>query len=245
MYFDHRLWALTRGVRLRMAVSACVGLVATAAGIARLALLAWLLAMVFRGEAAGTMIFAFAGVAAVMVVRGALEFWRTVLAHETAARVQMTLRQRLFDKVVALGPAYFGFERTGDVITTLVDGVEHLETYFGQYIPQLVVSALPPVGIFALVAFLDLPAASVLAGFALFTLFAPMVFNGWDQKGSERRQRAYSAFAADFLDSVQGLATLKSFGQSAARHSRCRRCGKASHREEGGSDDDHQGSQWF
>ena len=217
MYFDHRLWALTRGVRLRMAASACVGLVATAAGIARLALLAWLLAKVFRGEAADAMVFAFAGVAGVMVLRGALEYIRTVLAHETAARVQMGLRQRLFDKVVALGPAYFGFERTGDVITTLVDGVEHLETYFGQYIPQLVVSALTPVGIFALVAFLDLPAASVLAGFALFTLFAPIVFKGWDQEGSERRQRAYSAFAADFLDSVQGLATLKSFGQSAAR----------------------------
>ena len=124
------------------------------------------------------MVFAFAGVAGVMVLRGALEYVRTVLAHETAARVQMGLRRRLFDKVVALGPVYFGFERTGDVITTLVDGVEHLETYFGQYIPQLVVSALTPVGIFALVAFLDLPAASVLAGFALFTLFAPMVFQG-------------------------------------------------------------------
>src|SRR2546423_11236776 len=31
------------------------------------------------------------------------------------------------------------------------------------------------------------------------------------------RQQAYAAFGAEFLDSVQGLATLKAFGQSVAR----------------------------
>ena len=42
VYFDRRLWALTAGVRGRIAGTVLVGLAAVAAGIARLALLGWL-----------------------------------------------------------------------------------------------------------------------------------------------------------------------------------------------------------
>ncbi|MDP6291728.1 MAG: thiol reductant ABC exporter subunit CydC, partial [Arenicellales bacterium] len=42
-------------------------------------------------------------------------------------------------------------------------------------------------------------------------------FHHWDKKSSLERGRSYTAFAAEFLDSVQGLATLKAFGQSKAR----------------------------
>ena len=36
-------------------------------------------------------------IAAVMVLRGAAEHWRAVMAHETAALVQKTLRRTLYD----------------------------------------------------------------------------------------------------------------------------------------------------
>ena len=44
----------------------------------------------------------------------------------------------------------------------MVEGVQQLEIYFGQYLPQLFVAALTPILIFAFVAFLDLPIALVL-----------------------------------------------------------------------------------
>ena len=37
MYFDSRLWEFTKGVRLRIAASAAIGLLAAVFGIARLA----------------------------------------------------------------------------------------------------------------------------------------------------------------------------------------------------------------
>ena len=49
MYFDPRLWQFTKGVRLRIAGAVFVGLISAAVGIGRLALLGWLLAMVFQG----------------------------------------------------------------------------------------------------------------------------------------------------------------------------------------------------
>ena len=99
----------------------------------------------------------------------------------------------------------------------MIDGVEQLETYFGQFLPQFLIALLTPMLIFAVVAFVDLPVAAVMLGFALVALFAPALWHKWDAKNSQRRQKAYASFAAEFLDSIQGLATLKAFGQSKAR----------------------------
>ena len=217
MYVDRRLWAFTEGLRGRIAWSTALGLASAAAGIARLAALGWLLARLFRGEGPEGLAVPLAAVAAVMLARGALEYACTMAAHRTAALVQRRIRARLHDKIVALGPAHFDERRTGATLLALVDGVEQLETWFGEYLPRLFVAAATPFGIFAFVAFLDLPLAGVLLGFALLTLVAPAAFHRWDRKSAEARQAAYAAYGAELLDSVQGLATLKAFGQSAAR----------------------------
>ena len=217
MFFDTRLWQFTRGVRIRIAAAVAMGVFASLVGIGRLALLGWLLARVFAGDTFSELMVPFALVAAVMVLRGWLEHTRAMVAHRTAAMVQLDLRKRLYAKVVALGPSYFGLERTGAVMISMIDGVEQLETYFGEYLPQLLVSFITPIAVFALLAFLDFPVAALMFAFAMFTLFAPASFQRWDAKSSARRSKAYRGFAAEFLDAVQGLATLKAFGQSTTR----------------------------
>ena len=217
MFFDPRLWQFTRGVRLRIAATVVMGVFASLVGAGRLALLGWLLARVFAGDPFPELVLPFSLVAAVMVLRGWIEHARAMIAHRTAARVQLVLRKRLYAKVVALGPAYFGLERTGAVMISMVDGVEQLETYFGEYLPQLLVAFITPIVVFALLALLDFPVSALLFGFAMFTLFAPALFQRWDARSSMRRSKAYRGFAAELLDAVQGLPTLKAFGRSAAR----------------------------
>ena len=217
MYFDIRLWSYTKGCRWRIYGAVAIGILAVLFGIARLALLGWLIAQVFKGVPLNELLLPFVGVGLVMIARGGLEYLRTMVAHNTAAKVQLHLRTVVFDKVTQLGPAHFGLERTGDAILAMIDGVEQLEIYFGQYLPQLIVSALTPVMIFGVVVFLDLSMALVMLGAALITLIAPQIFHNWDKKNSLSRSRSYKAFAAEFLDSIQGLGTLKSFGQSGPR----------------------------
>ena len=217
MFFDKRLWAFTKGTRVAIAQAVAIGVLASISGIARLGLLGWLVAKVFRGELLSELVIPALVIAIVMVVRGFLEHWRKMLAHHTAAKVQLKLRAQLHEHVLQLGPAHFGDVRTGEVLLSLVEGVEQLEVWFGEYLPQLIVAAVTPLVIFGILAPLDLPVAGVLTGFALVTLMAPAVFHQWDAARSLKRQEAYSRFAADFLDSLQGLGTLKAFGQSEAR----------------------------
>ncbi len=216
MYFDRRLWELTRGLRGRIAAGIAIGLAAAAFGIARFTILGTLLAMVFAGAATGPIALAAAGVAAAVILRAALDYVRTIIAHRTAAVVQNDLRRRLYDKIAELGPAWFAGERTGGVMLSVVDGVEQLQTFFGQYVPQVCVAALTPIAIFLFIVWWDLPVACVMLAGALVTLFAPMIFNRIEGGRGRTRHEAMKGFGAEFLDAVQGLPTLKAFGQSRA-----------------------------
>ena len=217
MYLDARLWRFTAGLRHRLLGAVAIGLLAAAVGVLRLILLGWLLGLIFAGASLAELWGPVALVGGAMILRGALEYGRNMVAHRTSARVQVALRQHLYDKIVHLGPAYFGLKRTGDVLVSLVEGVEQLETYFGQYLPQLFVAALTPLLIFAFMVFLDPAIAACLLLFALLTLVAPSAFHFWDRQSARARAQAYGAFAAEFLDSLQGLGTLKAFGQSHVR----------------------------
>jgi ATP-binding cassette subfamily C protein CydCD len=220
MHFEPRLWSFTEGVRLRILWATLIGLAAVGLGVARLGLLGWLIGEVFAGRGVVALALPVALIAAVMVLRGAFEHWRVMVAHETAARVQKKLRRSIYDRIVALGPGTINRQRSGALTASLIDGVEQLESYFGQFLPQFLIALLTPVLIFAVVALIDLPVAAVMLAFALLALFAPALWHRVDAANSVDRQRAYDAFAAEFLDSIQGLAVLKSFGQSKARADR-------------------------
>ena len=217
MQFDIRLWSFTKGVRGRITYSVIIGMISTSLGVIRLAMLGWLIGLIFQGKSVDELIVPIILAALVMLLRGFFEHWRTMMAHETSAIVQKELRNRLFDQIVSLGPGYAGRQRSGELVLSMVDGVEQLETYFGQYLPQLLISVLTPLIIFAFVAFLDLPVALILLAAAFVSLFAPSAWHKFDIKRSKERQHAYETFASDFLDGIQGLATLKSFGQSKTR----------------------------
>ncbi|HEY4747082.1 MAG TPA: ABC transporter transmembrane domain-containing protein, partial [Steroidobacteraceae bacterium] len=217
MHIEPRLLVFTRGVRGRIAAAVAIGLLSVGLGVARLGLLGWLIGQVFAGRTLTELVPSILLIGLVMVLRGAAEHWRAVVAHETAARVQKALRRTLYDRIAALGPGTVGRQRSGGLTLSMIDGVEQLETYFGQFLPQFLIALLSPLLIFAAVAFIDLPVALVMLGFALVALFAPGLWHKFDVKNSQRRQKSYASFAAEFLDSIQGLATLKAFGQGKAR----------------------------
>ena len=216
MYFDGRLWAMMAGVRWRVAAAVALGLVAMGVGILRFVFLGRMLALVFNGAPVRGIAGAAAATAACVLLRAWLDHRRTVLAQHTAGQVQARLRARLFDRIAALGPAWFSGERTGGVMLAVVDGVEQLQTFFGVYLPQLVIAACAPVMIFAVLAWWDVSTAAILLAGALVTLALPQLVHRADRRAALARSAAFNAFGEEFLDAVQGLPTLKAFGQGAA-----------------------------
>jgi ATP-binding cassette, subfamily B, bacterial len=218
---NRRLFALTggpEGVRGRIALAAGFGLLATVTGVARLTMQGTAVAMLFvPGTSFVDVLLVLAAVMALPLLRIVFTMAKELTAHGTAAIMKVKLRKILYAHLLTLGPSYLHKRRTGEVLLNTVDSVENLQTYYGQYLPQLVVASLAPVGIFVFMAILDLQSALIFLTFALLTLFAPIFFRKATRSGAAGRQSAYKALAAEFVDSVQGLPTLKVFGRSEAR----------------------------
>ena len=214
MHFDIRLWRMTAGLRGRIVLGIVLGLLALAIGIARFAFLGQFMARLFAGAPAAALAMPLVATLLAILLRPWLDHVRTAVAHRTAARVQEALRGRLYDKIVALGPAWFGAERTGGVMLSVIDGVEQLQAWFGQYLPQVAIAACAPLAIFVFMAFWDVPVASIMLAAALFSLTAPAVVHKRTGHASRERMRAFKVFGEELLDAIQGLPTLKAFGQS-------------------------------
>ena len=218
MYLHPRLLALAADVRWRIIISAVVGMLAVAAGVARLAVAAVIIVEVVRGNATfESLTWPLVIMAVLIVARAGLQYLQEVMSHHTASLVKVKLRERLYEHSLALGPGHFDAARTGDALMSLAEGVERLEAFFGRYLPQMIVAALAPVVIFAFMAIIDLWTGVIFLAFALLTLVIPNMFHRWNRERSMARRDAYGALGADFLDAVQGLATLKAFGQSRVR----------------------------
>ena len=218
MYLHPRLLALAQGVRWRILFAAVVGMLAVVAGVARLAVAAVVIfKIIHEGAEFSSIMWPLAGMIALILVRSGLQYLQEVISHHTASVVKVALRERLYQHCLALGPGYFDQSRTGDVLMSLAEGVERLEAFFGRYLPQMIVAALAPVLIFAFMAIIDFRTGLVFLAFALLTLVLPNIFHRWTRTSSMARRDAYGALGADFLDAVQGLPTLKAFGQSKAR----------------------------
>jgi len=83
------------------------------------------------------------------LARASAAWGAEVTAHRVAARVKTELRRRLSAHLLALGPAYAHGERSGELTNTTTEGVEALDAYLSQYLPQLALAALVPLTILA------------------------------------------------------------------------------------------------
>lgn len=139
------------------------------------------------------------------------------LAGKLAVAIKTRLRNLLLQKIDRLGPEFLKNETTGELTTTALQGVDALDAYFSQYLPQVILAAILPLTILIVVFPLD-----TLSGI-VFLLTAPlipifMILIGKSvQTQTSHQWRALTQLGVYFLDTLQGIATLKALGQSQKR----------------------------
>jgi ATP-binding cassette subfamily C protein CydCD len=213
-----RLLKLTRDARFALTLTILCGFIAGLLTIWQAFILSGVIRDVFLlGQTLGEVIVALRSILVIIILRALLGWGGDVAANALAIRIKNDLRKGLFTHLFRLGPAYTRGERTGELTAAAVEGVEALDAYFSGYLPQLVLAALIPLSILAFVFPLDLISGIVLLFTApLIPLF--MILIGKAAEALTRRQyETLSRLSAFFLDSLQGLTTLKLFGASRAR----------------------------
>ena len=198
-----------------------LGLLAAVATIAQMAFLSKVVDRVFLKRMdlgdVGVLLLLLVGAS---VLRSGLLWAREVAAQKGAVRIKSELRERLFGHVVRLGPAYAKGERTGELTTTATEGIERLDAYFGRYLPQTALSVFVPLLIAGYVFPRDPASAILLLVTAPVIPILMILVGSYAEEHMQRQWAALTRMGASFLDALQGLATLKIFGQSAAEGER-------------------------
>jgi ATP-binding cassette subfamily C protein CydD len=203
--------------RLYLGATVLIGLLVAVVTVAQMAFLSEIVDRVILKaggrERVVTLLLLLTGSA---ILRAGLIWVRETTAQQGAVRVKNDLRERLFARVLRMGPAYARSERTGELTTTLTEGIERLDSYFARYLPTVLLSAVVPLVVVAYILPRDIASAVLLVVTAPVIPVMMVLVGSYAEEHTRRQWLALSRMGAHFLDALQGLPTLKAFGRVTA-----------------------------
>ena len=159
----------------------------------------------------------------IILVTIIIRFWVTRYAvrmsYLASRTVKRKLRDLIYKKLLRLGMSYREKVTTAEIVQESVEGVDQLESYFGQYVPQFFYAFIAPLTLFVIFA----AAGSFRTGLVLL-LCVPLIpgtimmvqkiakrilAKYWDQ---------YTTLGSTFLENLQGMTTLKIYQADEFKH---------------------------
>lgn len=131
-----------------------------------------------------------------------------------AAIVKQGLRSQLLRKYSKTNMQAAMYGRSGEKVSVMMDTVDEIDDYYSSYIPQVIQSIIIPIMLL-----ITIFAEHFTTGIIIIITapFIPifMVIIGFNTKDkSEEQLDKMAAFSGKFLDTLQGLTTLKLYGRS-------------------------------
>ncbi len=212
--FDSRMLALGRGEYGRLWAVVLLGLFVSFTYILQGLLIALALGKVFAGRPFAETLALGSLAAIIVLIRWGLIWVNDRVAARTATSIAMSLRRRLYTKLMELGPGWMLTRKSGVIQATLVDGAEALQNYYGRFLPQAVVSLIAGTTVVAILFYIDPIIGAVVGTVMVFSLLQPLII----YRGVGPKMRiwfvAMPRLFAEYVDNIQGLVTLKAFNAS-------------------------------
>ena len=154
-----------------------------------------------------------------MAVLGAMISMRMVCSHgeqwlreHIASAIHEDLRNRVLHHMIAQGVRQS--ESAGSVTHILTDGLDHVDAYMNQYIPQALYAVLIPLMIsIAIIDSVSWIGWILLMTYPLIPFFMILIGKKADKLNKQQWERM-QFLGGHFLDVLQGLTTLKVFGRA-------------------------------
>jgi len=134
-----------------------------------------------------------------------------------SSEAKLNVRDQIYKQVVNLGPGILGKRRTGEIANQATEGVEYLDYYFSVYFVQIWVAIAIPIFLVSAIFWIDwVVGLWMLAGVPLTPLFVGSSARGF-RRISKQNEGVKNRNSAAYLDSIQGMSTLKMFNQDVRR----------------------------
>ena len=217
MHGARKVLALASGIRWWLAGSLAARFAQAATYLAQAFLLAAVLQHLLSGDGLASQRWRLVVIGILIAARFGLIWTVQVIGAATAAATKRRLRDRALAKLAGLGPGYVAGEQAGSIRATIVESVEALEHYYGQFVPSVITALVTPAACVVILALRDGWLALLLALIAAATVALPPLWSRPLAEQGDKRMSAYIGLGAEFLDTLQGLVTLKAFGAAGRR----------------------------
>lgn len=154
----------------------------------------------------------------VLTVFSVLMVWVFMwLVHYIAYGILALLRTYAYDALEPLAPAYTIKQRSGDLISMVMDDIEFLEGYYAHTCIQMLVACVVPVIVlFVLGGALHWLLPLILLPFVLLIAVLPLYLRPRGDALAQELQARLGDVNAHMVDSIQGLREVVAFGRGRA-----------------------------
>ncbi len=203
-------------VRRPLAWTVGFGLTAGLLIVIQSALLAWVINRVVMDSAGLAQVWpVLAALLPLFLLRFALARASERTAFNAGAEIRRTLRAKLLRHIQALGPAWLKNQSSGDLANSVVDGVDALEGFFARWLPNRALTTFLPLAILVVVFPTDWVSGLVLVITApLIPVFMILIGLGAEEL-NQKQWHQLARLSARFLDTLQGLTTIRLFNAGA------------------------------
>ena len=130
-------------------------------------------------------------------------------SFHASADVKRILRNKIYEKMLSLGPSYRESVNSAEIVQMAGEGVEQLETYFGRYLSQFFYSLLAPITLFFILSRISFQTALLLLLAVPLIPIVIMLVMIVAKKLLSNYFAIYYGLGDSFLEKLQGMTTLK------------------------------------
>ncbi|MFI6300939.1 ABC transporter transmembrane domain-containing protein, partial [Amycolatopsis thailandensis] len=197
---------------------ALLGAAALLAGVALTALSGWLIAKASQQPPILTLTVMIVGVRTFGLGRAGLRYLERLVTHDAAFRIAGSLRVRLWESLVRLGPARA--LRAGEEQRRLVGDTDTVRDLLPRVVTPLIVVALVAAGAVAVQAAVLPEAGLALAAAVLVSAFAPLLALRAERRATSALAAGRRSVSAQVLSLFEAAAELIAYGADKERRRR-------------------------
>ena len=152
-----------------------------------------------------------------LILRGVLVRQTEIYGKTLGIQLKSSFRMMILDKIYQLGPGYMNAKRSGQITSLVLDGTELMEPFFTCYIPQIFTVLITGIFSFGYLWQYDQDGSSILFCSMLLCILVPMISVPFLKKVVSDYWSQYSALTAQYIDTIQGMMTLKTLDAEKSR----------------------------
>ncbi len=153
-----------------------------------------------------------------IIIRSLVIKRSALYSYKISRDVKINIRNMIYNKIIEIGNTYKDYISTAEMVQITTEGVEQLEIYFANYLPQFFYSFIAPFILFIFLSQISLKVSFILLVCVPLIPLSIVIVQKIAKKIFGKYWKKYTKMGNSFLENLEGLTTLKIYNADEYKH---------------------------